>query len=465
MGDEPATGRVSPKKIIVLGGGLAGLSAARRLLEHGFSVTLVEKRPFLGGRAFSFREGEGDDTVEVDNGQHVFLGCNSYYRDYLDAIGATDKTYLPDKLHTKVVRNGVSATLASKAWLGRLHLLPSFLAYPHIGLKDKLLVVYGLLVVKLTRRSKRSADLDSESFYDWLKRHGQTDRSIDNLWNLFILPALNDDIRDVSADMGLMVFQEALLKGPKDASIGLARVGLTSLNGEPAQRYIEAKGGELALGRSVSSVLVNDGRVSGLKLSNGDLLEGDAYISALPHKTLLEVLPEEASSSPHFSVADELDSSPIVGIHLWYDREIMDEDFVAFLESPVQWVFNKNFIQDRGSENGQYVCVSLSGAWAFSDVPKEKLIEQFTAEMARLFPRAADATLERFHVVKELNATFRSLPGAAKHRLPQATPIPNLYLAGDWTQTGWPATMESAVRSGVFAADLVAERERSAAQS
>ena len=143
----------------------------------------------------------------------------------------------------------------------------------------------------------------------------------------------------------------------------------------------------------------------------------------------------------------------------------MDEDFVAFLESPVQWVFNKNFIQDRGSENGQYVCVSLSGAWAFSDVPKEKLIEQFTAEMARLFPRAADATLERFHVVKELNATFRSLPGAAKHRLPQATPIPNLYLAGDWTQTGWPATMESAVRSGVFAADLVAERERSAAQS
>lgn len=459
MGDEPATGHVSPKKVIVLGGGLAGLSAARRLLDHGFSVTLVEKRPFLGGRAFSFREGEGDDTVEVDNGQHVFLGCNSYYREYLDAIGATGKTYLPDTLRTQVVRNGVSGTLASKAWLGRLHLLPSFLTYPHLGLKDKLLVLYGLLVVKLTRRSKRSADLDSESFYDWLKRHGQTAPAIENFWNLFTLPALNDGVRDVSADMGLMVFQEALLGRPGDASIGLAKVGLTALNGEPAQRYIEARGGELVLGKSAGSIIIEDGRISGVELSSGDVLEGDIYVSALPHKTLLETLPEEVRSSSHFNVANDLTSSPIVGIHMWYDREIMDEDFVAFLESPVQWVFNKSRIQGRRSENGQYVCVSLSGAWHFVDTPKKELIEQFTAEMARLFPRAADARVERTHVVKELNATFRSTPGTARHRLPQATPIPNLYLAGDWTQTGWPSTMESAVRSGVFAADLIAEPE------
>ena len=456
MGDEHDAEGHSTKKVVVLGGGLAGLSAARRLLDHGFRTTLLEKRPFFGGRAYSFRDGR--DGVEVDNGQHVFLGCCTHYVDLLRVVGALDRTHLPRRLRMEVVLSGKSGVLSGAPLLGRMHLLPSFIAYPHLGLKDKLLALYGLLRVKLADRFHRASALDNESFHSWLKRHRQTDRAIENLWNLFILPALNDDVRDVSADMGLMVIQEALLKSPADAAIGMSRVGLTSLNGDPAARYLEGRGAELITGKAVRSVVVKNGRVSGVELSNGESVRADAYVSALPFKVLLEVLPEEVAAAPFLSGARQLRSSPIIGIHLWYDRPIMEQDFVAFLDSPVQWVFNKSLIQGTGGSKGQYVCISLSGAWRYVVASKDELTRTFAAEMAELFPRAREARLERSVVVKEPQATFRSAPGAAAHRPPQATPIPNLFLAGEWTDTGWPSTMEGAVRSGVFAADAVAAR-------
>ena len=455
MGGKPDTGSTA-KRVAVLGGGLAGLSAARRLLEHGYGVTLVEKRPFVGGRAYSFLDGR--EGVEVDNGQHVFLGCCTYYIDFLRTIGALDDAYLQDSLRTEVVLDGKSGVLSSVPFLGALHLLPSLLRYPHLSLREKFLAVYGMLNVKLTDRSKRSHRLDRESGYDWLRRHRQSDRAIRNLWDLIILPTLNDHVGDVSADMTLMTFQVGLLGRPGDAAIGLSRVGLSSLNGEPARRFVEEGGGELRLGRSVKSVGVVDGAVSGVQLSDGVSVMADAYVSALPFDVLLQVLPDEVARDPFFSRAAGLRSSPIVGIHLWYDRPIMDQEFVAFLDSPVQWVFNKSRIQGDGAVDGQYVCISLSGAWQYIDTPKDELREIFVHEMARLFPRARGASVERFLVVKERHATFRSVPGAAAHRLPQETPIPNLFLAGEWTETGWPSTMEGAVRSGVFAADRLAER-------
>ena len=252
-----------------------------------------------------------------------------------------------------------------------------------------------------------------------------------------------------------MVFQETLLKGPSDAAIGLSRVGLTSLNGDPAARLLKDSGGSLRSGKAVKSIEVADDRVIGIRLSDGATIRADAYVSALPYGALLDALPGEVARGPFFSKASSLDSAPIVGIHLWYDRPVMNQDFVVFLDSPVQWVFNKSLIQGDGAGDGQYVCISLSGAWNYARLPKEELIETFTKEMARLFPRAGGAKIERSFVVKELSATFRPTPGAAKHRLPQRTPISNFLLAGDWTQSGWPSTMEGAVRSGVFAADAL----------
>ena len=344
--------------VLVLGGGLAGLAACVRLLRRGLDVTLVEKRPFLGGRAFSFRDRETGE--EVDNGQHVFMGCCAYYVDFLETVGAMDRTYFQPSLRVEVVRDGRTGVLASTPWLGRLHLLPSFLRYPHVGLRDKLLALYGLAKVGLTDRSKRAETLDAESCYDWLKRHRQPDSVIDNLWELIVLPTLNDSVRDTSADMALMVFQEGLLKRPRDAALGYPTVGLTSLNGEPARRYIEQAGGRLALGRSVGAIRVEDGRVAGVEMSDGEMAQADAYVSALPFGVLLDALPLEVSGNPFFEPASGLSSSPIVDIHLWYDRPVMDGPLAAFLDSPVQFVFNKSLIQ--GSDGrGQYLCISLSG--------------------------------------------------------------------------------------------------------
>ena len=446
-------------EVLVLGGGLAGLSASLRLLQHGLQVTMVEKRPFLGGRAFSFRDGKTGE--EVDNGQHVFMRCCRYYVDFLEAVGALDKAYFQPRLRVEVVSNGRPGVLASTPWLGRFHMVPSFVRYPHLGLRDKLLALYGLARVSLTDRQKHGEALDAESCYDWLKRHHQPERVIDNLWELIVLPALNDSVRDSSADMALMVFQEGLLGKPEDAALGYPVVGLTSLNGESARRCIEKAGGRTALGKSVAVIRVEDGQVRGVEMADGQVAEADAYVSALPFGVLLDVLPKEVSGSPFFEPASHLTSSPIVDIHLWYDRPVIDSHFMAFLDSPVQFVFNKSLIQ--GSDGrGQYLCVSLSGAWSYIDRPKAELVEEFSAEMARLLPRARDASLERSLVVKERRATFRAAPGAGKHRLPQATPLPNLFLAGEWTDTGWPSTMEGAVRSGVYAADALMSRRRAA---
>ena len=456
MGGKPDTGRLISKTVIVLGGGLAGLSAARSLMDRGYRVTLVEKRPFLGGRAYSFYDPQVQS--EVDNGQHIFMGRCTYYLDFLKALGAVDKVYLQDRLRTEIVLDGDRGVLFSTRFLGALHLLPSFVGYRHIGLRDKLLVLYALIRVKLTNLSKHFAELDQQSFYEWMKRHRQTDRAIDNLWNLIILPTLNDDIRNVSAAMGLMILREGLLKRPVDAAIGYARVGLTSLTGEPAQRYLEEGGGVLLLGRGVRSLDVQDERVSGVELSDGSVLKADGYVSALPFGVLLQVLPDEVSGSPFFANAAELESAPIVGIHLWYDRPVMDQEFVAFLNSPVQWVFNRTRIQGQTDDDGQYLCISVSGAWDFVNRPKDELRDLFIREMERLFPKARGAGVLRVLIVKQPEATFRCTPGASAHRPSQVTPIPNLFLAGEWTDTGWPSTMEGAVRSGVFAADALASR-------
>ena len=460
MGAEPVTGSSTARTVAVLGGGLAGLSAARRLLELGFGVTLVEKRPFLGGRAFSFRDAESG--VEIDNGQHVFLGCNRHYLDYLREIGAVDQAYIQDRLRADVVLNGVRGVLSSTPWLGKLHLFPSLVKYPHLTVMDKLRAAYALLAMKLTDPVKNGGRLDGETGYQWLRRRHQSERAIENLWNLIVLPALNDDVRHVTAGAMLMVFREALLQQPADATMGIARVGLTALAGEPSQAYIEARGGELRLGRGVRAIRLRDGRVAGVEMQDGSVIEADAYVSALPFDVMLDVLPDAVADGEFFANARGLKTAPIVGLHIWYDRPVMDERFAAFLDSPVQWVFNKSLIQGAGADEGQYVCVSLSGAWEHVDKPKEELRKAFTQEMARLFPAARESNITRFLVVKERRATFRSIPGAAEHRLPQTTPIPNLVLAGDWTRTGWPSTMEGAVLSGVLAADALAAQYQAA---
>ena len=432
------------------------MATACHLVDAGYPVTLIEKRPYLGGRTFSFTDRETGQ--EVDNGQHIFLGCCTYYIDFLKKLGTFSDTYLQSKLLVKVLSPDRKAGYLAAAPLPKpLHLLPSFLAYRHLGFKDKALALYALARIALTNRDHPS--LSQETFYQWLKKHHQTPRAIDNFWNLIVKPSVNDDVRDVSAAMAIMVFQEGLMKTRQSACVGYSRVGLSALMGEAAQRYIEERGGRLVLGRSATVLKIGDGRVHKVELTSGKAVHGDVYISAMPFDALKSTLPAETHNMPYFAALQGLSTAPIVNVHLWYDRQVMSEDFAAFVDSPLQWVFNKNSIMGSNGAGGQYLSISLSGAFEYINQSKEELQRVFLEAMSLAFPKARKARVERVLVVKQDNATFRCLPGTEDLRPKTETPIENLLLAGEWTDTGWPSTMEGAVRSGVAAAKAAVVRK------
>jgi squalene-associated FAD-dependent desaturase len=477
------------KRLVIVGGGLAGLAAAVAAARQGWSPLVLEKRPYLGGRAFSFVDRE--TGVEVDNGQHVFLGACTEYIAFLKKIGAWGNVVLQDRLDIPVVRNGRTSRLR---WSSRvpegLGLLPSLLSYRHLSLGDKLRVLYGMTRIRSVRDASVNGpgSLDGEAFEAWLRRNGQNDATIQNLWNLIVLPALNDDISAVSAGAGVMLFRTALMGGRVDAAIGYSRVALSRLAGDASTSYIRAHGGDVRTSTEVARLeisgtgagvpsdmqaamptrLARPLRVDAVTTATGGRIPCQAAVVAVSHHALGALLPPALAARPEFEPASRLESAPIVGVHIWYDRPVLDDTFVAVLDSPVQWVFNVDAMHDRlgpaadhrdrvagpGDSTGaqQHVVISLSGAWTWSQMTRDELRDVFLPEMARLFPRAAAANVVRFLSVKQIQATFRCTPGTAKLRLGQRTPVSNLFLAGDWTATGWPSTMESAVRSGNLAA-------------
>ena len=455
MGER--TGGKGHGKVVVIGGGLAGMAAACDLADRGHPVVLMEKRPFLGGRAFSFPD--PDSGHDIDNGQHVFLGCCTAYIDFLNRLGVLENTHIPPRLDVPVLDNGGKRGVLRSAGLpAPLHLLPSLLGFPHLSWAEKLRVLYGGLSIRLANRKRDVRG--NETFAEWLKRHHQTDSAIDRFWNLITLPTLNDDISEVSAESGLMVFQEGVLKSRASAAIGYAKVGLTELVSEATRSYLSGRGGEVLMATGAREITLEDGRVCGVQ-SSGGTVKGDWFISALPSYDLVAMLPEPVADADFFSRARNLPYSPIVDVHIWYDRPVMEETFCGFVDSPLQWVFNKTRMSGYSDDSGQYLCISLSGAWRYADMPKQEIRDVFLEEVKSVFPRARDASVERLLVVKQPQATFRSIPGAEAHRLPSATPIPNLFLAGEWVDTGWPGTMEGAVRSGRMAAEAVTARESS----
>jgi squalene-associated FAD-dependent desaturase len=432
----------------VAGGGIAGLTTACELADAGYAVTLLEKRPFLGGRAYSYTDQASGLTV--DNGQHVFLGCCTEYIRLVERLGVRDAVHLQKRFHVPVIdKIWGESTLRAANLPPPMHLLPSLLRFKSLSPGEKALAGWALPHIQLTDRAQHP-ELDDITFEEWLRARRQSPRAIRSLWNLIVLPTLNGDISRVSADLALMVFQEGFLRSRHGANVGWAKVGLTQLLGESARSYIESRGGEVRLGEGVVAIEADAGSVARLRTESGDFT-ADAYVIALPHDAALEVLPSPLRSDPFFSRIERLSTSPIVNVHLWYDRPVWDLRFAAFLNTPVQWVFNKSKLWGQEGD-GQYLDISLSGAEDFIDMPSADILELFTKEMFALFPASRGAELRRALVVKQRDATFAAVPGVHAFRPAQATPVPNLFLAGDWTDTGWPATMESAVRSGLLAA-------------
>ena len=251
--------------------------------------------------------------------------------------------------------------------------------------------------------------------------------------------------------MGLMVFQDGVFASRASSGIGYAKVGLSQLVSEAAGEFVAGRGGEVLLGTGIRAIRVDDGMVCGVETSSG-LLHGDAYVSALPPDLLLPLLPKGLAEDDFFGRFDRIAHAPIVALHVWYDRPVMDDPLACFSGSSLQWVFNRTRMQEDSGSDGQYLCVSISGAWDYAQTPRPQIEAELLSELARVLPRARRAKVRRALVIKHPQATFRCLPGANYLRPQSQSPLPNLLLAGEWVQTGWPGTMEGAVRSGRSAA-------------
>jgi zeta-carotene desaturase len=440
----PKAGAPGTPHVAIAGAGLAGLAAGCALAEAGFRVTLVEKRPFVGGRATSY-EHPGTGEV-VDNCQHVLLGCCTNLIDLYRRIAVQDKIRWYDRLH--FIEPGGRRSEISPSWLPPpFHTAPSFLRASSLGLSDKLAIARAMMAIAqgLPRDT-------GETFMQWLKQHGQTKRAIERFWKVVLVSALNEDLERMSVYYAAQVFREAFLKSPEGGRMGVPRVPLAELYGAAAE-YIRRRGGEVRLRTSVESFRAEPAGVR--LLVNGAEMACDFAVLAVPFDALGRMLPESAAAGPLREMIVRFETSPITGIHLWFDREITELDHAVLLDRTIQWMFHKSRLLDRGGPS--YVELVVSSSKALVEKPRGEIIEMATRELGEFFPVAGDAKLVKATVIKEVHATYSALPGSDVYRPTAATGWPRVFLAGDWTRTGWPATMEGAVRSGYLAAEAVAQ--------
>jgi squalene-associated FAD-dependent desaturase len=452
---------MSSKSVIVIGGGLAGLSSAVALAEAGFRVRLLEKRPHLGGRAASYVLPGGE---HVDNCQHVTLGCCTNLEDFYRRVGAADQIRFFDRL-LFAAPDGKRGAIASMALPPPLHMAPSFAFFPLLSLADKSAIARALLAI--ARSGGRPADLPSDTAGEnitmlaWLQKHRQTDRAIRRFWEVILVSALDEELDHIDARYGIDVFWKAFLSTRAGYRVGIPRVPLGELY-EGCRKALAQQGGEVQLRAGVRGFFVADGRVDGVEREDGSVETADYYLAAVPQDVLPELLPAEIVEREHaFANLRNLRASPITGVHLWFDRAVMSEPFLTLLDSTTQWVFNKSLLSGESRDEsgatagGQYLQLVISASYKLAGRSRQEIIALCLEELRGVLPAIREATLVKGTVVKEMSATFSPAPGSDRWRPTQKSPLSGLFLAGDWTMTGWPSTMEGAVRSGYLAAEAI----------
>ena len=432
--------------VAVAGGGLAGLAAGCALAEAGFRVSLFERRPYLGGRASSYQH-PGTGEV-VDNCQHVLLGCCTNLVDFYRRVGVEEKICWFDRL--VFVEPGGRQSAISPAWLpAPLHTAPSFLLAASLGLRDKLAIARAMLAI-----ARGAEDDGSENFRHWLERHGQTARAIERFWKVVLVSALNAELERSSVRYGAQVFRESFLKSAAAGRMGVPTVPLTELY-SAAGDYIAQRGGEVRLRAPVEAFAADAEKV---KLCfAGTEAAYDFFVAALPFNAIGGVLPQDEVAEPLRQAAGQMESSPITGIHLWFDRQITELEHAVLLDRTIQWMFHKSKLLGRKAEDGgSYVELVVSSSKTLVDKSKNEIVDLAVRELGEFFPAVRNARLVKSTVIKEVHATWSPAPGADRNRPPAVTAWPRVFLAGDWAATGWPATMEGAVRSGYLAAEALA---------
>jgi squalene-associated FAD-dependent desaturase len=484
---------VTRKQVLIIGGGLAGLAAAVPLTEEGFQVTVVERKPHLGGRASSYpvpaarrppavapglaaerlpaqaerevpssRRAESEPAPAgeqfVDNCQHVLLKCCTNLIDFYRRLGVQDGIAFHDRF-VFLDRQGRLATLRGSPLTPPLHLLPSFSRFAPLTWKDKLAIAYASFC--MLREEHRLQELDRVTMLDWLRQHRQPVHAIETFWRTVLVSALNEDIEVASARYGLKVFLDGLLKHREAFHLGIPVVPLSQLYTEPCLNYLRERGSGVRLRSSVTQIDIRSSGISRIVLSDGTELTADYYVSSVPPEVLVKLLPgAEVARCRYFARLRSFETSPITAIYLWLDREVTDLEYAAPLGREIQWIFNKApKVQRDGRGSDHHLGIVISASKNLLSLGRQQIVDMALRDLRELFPAAREATLLNSLVIKEPFATFSCRTGCDELRPAQKSPLENFFVAGDWTQTGWPPTMESAVRSGYRCAELILQAE------
>jgi len=429
---------------------LAGLAAGCALAEAGFRVTLFERRPYLGGRASSYQH-PGTGEI-VDNCQHVLLGCCTNLLDFYRRAGVQDKIRWYEKL-TFLEPGGRASVITPSALPAPLHTALAFLQADCLSFRGKMAISRAMAALAPSIPPDRG-----ESFLDWLKRHGQTEQAIERFWKTILVSALNEDLDQVSVPYAAQVVRESFLKSAAAGLMGIPTVPLTDLYSQTGD-YIRARGGEIQFRAGVESFRAETSGMETSEISvttNGQEQKFDYLLLAVPFDVLGRILPDTPSAAPLAAALGRFSTSPITGIHLWFDRQISNLDHAVLLDRTIQWMFHKSrLIEVRENGRGSYVELVVSCSRSLVEKSKSEIVEMAVKEAEEFFPDACEAKLLKSTVIKEVHATYSPRPGIDQYRPKPVTAWPRVFLAGDWTATGWPATMEGAVRSGYLAAEAL----------
>ncbi|MBI2819109.1 MAG: FAD-dependent oxidoreductase [Acidobacteria bacterium] len=436
---------MAPPRVAILGGGLAGMAAALRLSEAGYAVKLIERRPVLGGRASSFVP--PGETVSIDNCQHVLLGCCTNLIDFFRRAGVGNQFRYYSRYFFQ--SNGTISSLSASALPAPLHFLPSLAGFRTLPWQDRWAIARAMFAI--LRAPKPFPD---EPLVDWLDRHGQSPAVKEKFWKVILVSALNEDLERLSTRPAFHVFLDGFLRNRRGYRMGVPTVPLAELY---SPRLLSEKCA-LTLATAIAGLEIGSSRVQGIRLQNGEMKTADYYISTLPSDVLVNLLSEEHRRIwPATNDWVALNWSPITGIHLWFDRPVTELHHLTVCGRTIQWIFNKSALARDKDANArtQYVQVVISASRSLVLLKREEILDLALRELAEILPQSRHAALQKAVVVKETKATFSFSPGSDDRRPGPETPFANLFLAGDWTQTGWPPTMEGAVRSGYHAAERV----------
>jgi squalene-associated FAD-dependent desaturase len=432
--------------VLIIGGGLAGLAAATALAPRGLRVTILEARGRLGGRASSFHDAASGQLV--DTCQHVSMGCCTNLAHFCRNVGI-DHLLAPQRCLNFLTPDRRLSRFRADPWPAPLHLARSFLGAHYLGLSEKLRIAWGLACLQ------RQPEDSDPAFHDWLLRHRQTPRTIERFWSVVLTSALNETTDRIGLKYARKVFVEGFLRHRRGFEVELPTVPLGHLYGDELQRWLERHRVDLRLNQAARSLRIDDRHVEGVELRQGGSLRADWYVAAVPWQRLTDLLPSSVSEThPAFRDLKHLEASPITSVHAWFDRSVMDLPHAVLVDCVGQWVFNRG----ATAPGEYYLQVVVSASRQFRGLGHDEVGRRIIAELRRLFPPARAATLVRARVVTEQAATFSAVPGVDRWRPAQSSPLDNLFLAGDWTATGWPATMEGAVRSGYLAAEALLDR-------